>query len=84
MALPIDVNRGSFSSSTFFFVVLRVYDVVVRIFLRALPYSDNICLFFFIHLTFETAMNLTQLLDTFQLIDKNKDGSISFDEVNQI
>jgi Ca2+-binding EF-hand superfamily protein len=26
-------------------------------------------------------INLTQLLDTFQLIDTNKDGSISFNEV---
>ena len=27
-------------------------------------------------------INLTQLLDTFQLIDTNKDGSISYTEVN--
>jgi Ca2+-binding EF-hand superfamily protein len=29
-------------------------------------------------------INLTQLLDTFQLFDTNKDGSISFDEVCKI
>ena len=29
----------------------------------------------------QASMNLTQLLDTFQLIDKNKDGTISLEEV---
>lgn len=29
----------------------------------------------------ENKNNRTQLLDAFQLFDKNKDGSISFDEV---
>lgn len=29
-------------------------------------------------------MNFTQLLDTFQLFDTNKDGYISFEEVNSI
>jgi len=32
----------------------------------------------------EQTLNFTQLVDTFQLFDKNKDGCISANEVNQL
>lgn len=35
----------------------------------------------FVSMAQAPSMNLTQLLDTFQLIDTNKDGTISIDEV---